>query len=176
MPPFDTPRKAIKGDARSTPGKRRYEEMAEDGGDALRLTPQTPAVRTEKGDIFTTPAALDKGLFASGTLLSPAETPTPIRYKNIPRDQESELAREILSALQSHHASITPEARETLKSICNKHVLHTVGIMKGRDVARAAIKARDTRVTELQGEIESLKAERETKTAAIRELFRKESK
>ena len=167
-------------DSRSTPGKRRYEEVATDGGDAQRVASQTPVVRTEMGDIFTTPAALDKGLFASSTLLSPAETPTPIRYKDIPPSQGSELASEVLSALQSHDASITPEAQETLKSICNKHVLYTRGIMKGRDVSRAMVKSKNERVTELQEEIESLKAERETNRAVIRHLqrdvaFRKES-
>ena len=170
--PFAAPRKAIKADLRSTPGKRRYDEMAADGGDAPRIAPQTPVARTERGDIFTTPPIFDKGLFASGALLSPAETPTPIRYKNIPPSQESELACEVLSALQSHDASITPEARESLKSICNKHVLYTRGIMKGRDISRAMLKSKDKRVTELQGEIEGLKAERETNRAVIRHLRR----
>lgn len=174
MPPPETPRKAIKSDTLSTPGKRRYDEMAADDGDALKVALRTSATGTEGDDIFTTPAigTHSKSLFASGALPSPAVTPTPIRYKDIPPTQESELASEVLSALQDHNASITLEAQETLKRICNKHVLYTRGIMKGRDVSRAMVKRQDERTAELQGEIEGLKAERETNRAVIRHLRR----
>ena len=174
MPPPETPRKAIKADLLSTPGKRKFDEMAATHGDAVNVTLQTPATGQEGSDIFTTPAAvtMGKGLFASGTLPSPAETPTPIRYKNIPPNQESELASEVFHALQNYNVSISPEARETLKSICNKHVLYTRGITKGRDVSRAMVKSQEKRVIELQGEIEGLKAERETNRAVIRHLRR----
>ena len=169
MPPPQTPRKAIKADLLSTPGKRRYDDMAVDIGDALKVALQTPATGRDGNDILTTPT---KGLFASGTLPSPAETPTPIRYKDIPPTQDSELASEVLGALQSHHASITMEARETLSGICNKHVLYTRGIMKGRDVSRAMVKDKDKRIMEMQKEIEGLKAERETNRSVIRHLRR----
>ena len=177
MPPPETPRKAIKADLLSTPGKRKFDEMAATHGthgDAVNIALQTPATGREESDIFTTPAAITtgKGLFASGTLPSPAESPTPMRYKNIPPNQESELASEVINALQNHNVSVSLEARETLKSICNKHVLYTRGIMKGRDVSRAMVKSQDKRVMDLQGEIEGLKAERETNRAVIRHLRR----
>ena len=174
MPPPETPRKAIKADVLSTPGKRRYDEMAATDGDALKPNLQTPATGREGDDVFTTPATgtHGKGLFASGALPSPAETPTPIRYKDIPATQESELACEVLSALQSHNASVSPAARETLKTICNKHVLYTKGIIKGRDVSRAIAKSKERQLMELQSEIEGLKAERETNRAVIRHLRR----
>ena len=174
MPLPETPRKAIKADILSTPGKRRYDEMAAADGDALKPNFPTPATGKEGGDIFTTPATSisGKGLFASGTLPTPAETPTPIRYKDIPPTQESELASEVLSALQTHSVPTSSEAREALKSICNKHVLYTRGITKGRDVSRAIAKSKDRQLVELQGEIEGLKAERETNRAVIRHLRR----
>ena len=174
MPPPETPRKAIKADILSTPGKRRYDEMAAADGDTLKLTQHTPATGREGGDIFSTPASVitGKGLFASGALPSPAETPTPIRYKDIPPNQDSELASEVLSTLQTQNVTISSEARETLKSICNKHVLYTRGIIKGRDVSRAMVKSKEKRLLEMQGEIEGLKAERETNRAVIRHLKR----
>ncbi len=178
MPSPETPRKVVKVDSLSTPGKRRYDEMAADNGNARKVALRNPATGREGDDIFTTPAAAahGKGLFASGTLPSPAETPTSIRYKDFSPSQESELASQMLSALEDHSASITPEAHETLKktlkSICNKHVLYTRGIMKGRDVSRAMIKSKDGRMTELQGEIADLKAELETNRAVIRHLRR----
>ena len=169
MPPPETPRKAIKAGILSTPGKRRYDEMAAADGDALNPSPQT-----EGGDIFTTPTTgtHGKGLFASGALPSPAETPTPLRDKENPPTTESELASEVLTALQIHNASISSEIRETVKNICNKHVLYTRGIIKGRDVSRAIAKSKDGKMMELQGEIEALKAERETNRAVIRHLRR----
>lgn len=174
MPPTETPRKAIKADSFSTPGKRRYDEMAADDGGAMKVALPTPATGREGDDIFTTPAAgtHGKGLFSSGILPPQAETPTPIRYKDIPPTEESELASEVFSALQNHNAFITPEAQETLKGICNRHVLYTRGIMRGRDVSRAMVKSKDERMSELQKEIEGLKAERETNRAVIRHLRR----
>ena len=174
MPPPETPRKAIKADTLSSPGKRRYDEMAAADGDALKSSPHTPATGRDGDDIFTTPATgtHGNGLFATGALPSPAETPTPIRYKDILPTPESELASEVLTALQSHHVSTSPAARETLKIICNKHVLYTRGIIKGRDVSRAMAKSKDKQLMELQGEIEALKAERETNRAVIRHLRR----
>ena len=174
MPVPETPRKAMKADLFSTPGKRRYDEMTADDGDAMKAALRTPATGEEVDNVFNTPAAGEygKGLFASGNPPSPAETPTPIRHKDIPPTQESELSSEILAVLQDHNASITPEGREILKSICNKHVLYTRGIMKGRDVSRAVAKGKDERISELQMEIEGLKAERETNKAVIRHLRR----
>ena len=174
MVPPETPRKAIKADLYSTPGKRRYDEMAADDQDVSKAVLRTPATGRIEDDVFTAPAAYSngKGLFASGTLASPAETPTPIRYKDVLPGQGSELAIEVLTALQNHNVPIPPEAQGTLKTICNKHVLYTRGIMKGRDVSRAIVKKKDERMTELQGEIEDLKAERETNRAVIRHLRR----
>lgn len=174
MPAPETPRKAIKADLLSTPSKRRYDEIGAGDGDTLGFDLRTPVTGREGADIFTVPAAstYGKGLFANGTLPSPADTPTSIRYKDISPTQDSELASEVLGAIRNHNASMTPEVQETLKSICNKHVLYTRGIMKGRDVTRAMVKTKDERIAELQGEIEDLKAERETNRAVIRHLRR----
>ena len=167
-----TPTKAIKADPLPTPSKRRYDDMIAEDGSALRSTPQTPTTGKADGDVFTTPATFNKGLFASGTLPSPAETPTPIRYKDGHANQESNLTSEILNLLQSFNISIPSEAREALKTTCERHVLYTRGIMKGRDVSRAMVRSRDEQVTELQRQIEGLQAERETNRAVIRHLRR----
>lgn len=174
MPPPETPRKAVKTDMLSTPGKRRYDEMASESGVTGRSPWPTPSTGAPGDDVFTTPVtgAPVEGLFANTTLPSPADTPTPIRYKDIPPTQESELASEMLNILQNNHVTIPPEARDAVKNICNKHVLYTRGIMRGRDVSRAMVKTKDERMAELQGEIEGLKAERETNRAVIRHLRR----
>ena len=172
MAPPETPRKAVKIDLYSTPGKRKYDEIASD--DAREASWATPSTGLRANDIFTIPAngASGKGLFANTTTLSPAETPTPIRYKDMPPTQDSELATEVFNALQLHSVSLPPEVRASVKHICNRHVLHTKGILKGRDVSRAMVKTKEERIAELQGEIDGLKAERETNRAVIRHLRR----
>ena len=161
-------------DILSTPGKRKYDEMALDGATTGDASWATPSTGLRANDIFTTPAngTSGKGLFANTSLHSPAETPTPIRYKDMPPAQDSELAIEVFNNLQSHNISLSPEVRESVKSICNRHVLHTRGILKGRDVSRAMVKTKEERIADLQGEIERLKAERETDRAVIRHLRR----
>lgn len=174
MPPPETPRKAVKTDTLSTPGKRRYDDMdsgSEVAGPAAWPSPSTGA---RGDDIFTTPAATTagKGLFANASVLSPAQTPSPVRYKDIPLTQDSELAFEVVNTLQTQSVSLPTGIQDAVKNICNKHVLYTRGIMKGRDLSRTMVKTKDERIAELQGEIDGLKAERETNRAVIRHLRR----
>ena len=174
MAPPETPRKAVKMDIFSTPGKRKYDEIESDDTITGDVSWATPSTGIRANDIFTTPAngTSGKRLFADTTPLSPAETPTPIRYKDMPPTKDSELATEVFNTLQLHTVSLPPEVRESVKNICNRHVLHTRGILKGRDVSRAMVKTKEERIAELQGEIEGLKAERETNRAVIRHLRR----
>ncbi|KAL2042915.1 hypothetical protein N7G274_004675 [Stereocaulon virgatum] len=174
MPPPETPRKAVKTDMLSTPGKRTYSDMVSESGVKARTPWPKPYIEATEDDVFTTPATgvPSRGLFVATSLHSPAETPTPIRYKDIPPTQDSELASELLNILQNHHVSIPPEVQNSVNNICNKHVLYTRGIMRGRDISRAMVKTKDERIAELQGEIEGLKAERETNRAVIRHLRR----
>ena len=176
MLPPETPRKAIKSDQLSTPGKRRYDEITqEDGSAATWPTPKTDSkVDT---DVFTTPSTSTRGnLFADPSLSVSGVTPTPIRYKNIPPSQDSELATEILESLQiSLSAPLFAEARENIKNICNRHVMYTKGIMKGRDVSRAMVRKKEEQIAQLQNEIEGLKTERETDKAVVMHLRRENS-
>lgn len=174
MPPLETPRKAMKKDVFSTPGKRRYDDMASEGEVTSSSAWPTPSTVTGGNDIFNTPAtgATGKCLFSTFTLPTPAETPTPIRYKDVPPTQESELTSEILTMLQTHQVALPAGARDAVKSICDKHVLRTRGIMRGRDVSRAMVKIKDEKITEMQSEIEGLRAERETNRAVIKHLRR----
>jgi len=173
MQPPETPRKALKTDVLSTPGKRGFAEMTEDTESGATAWP-TPST-TGKGDVFITPSTVPNtrgGLFASPSIAlpSPAETPTPIRFKDIPTlGQETDLASEILSSLPY---PIPPETQQAIKAICSRNAMHTSGIMKGREISRATVQKRDERIAELTGEIEGLKSERETNRAVIRHLRR----
>ena len=173
MPPPETPRKAVKTDMLSTPGKRRYDEINEGlGANAIR-----PIISTgngKDGNVFTTPSTATNSNLFDAILPTSAETPTPIRYENIPSSQDSDLATEIFTSLQTAlSAPLYSEAREAVKNVCNRHVMYTRGIMKGRDVSRAMVKKKDERITELEGEIEWLKSQREADRAIIKVLRRK---
>ena len=153
MPPPETPRKAVKIDALTSPGKRGHENLGQ--------------------DVFTTPAtgAPGMGLFGKSGLPSPAETPTKKRSTDV-NVEGSELHTEILHGLRDLKMSIGQEAESLIKSICNRYALKTSGIAKGRDISRAAIKGKDEKIAELQGRIAALEAERETNKAVIRHLRR----
>jgi len=167
MPPPETPRKAIKTDVLSTPGKRGFEEM----NVVNSLLWPTPTSAEREDDVFTTPAKNGKGrnIFMPTT---PQETPTPIRFKEIPSAQgdNSSLANEVLNALQDAKIFLPAKVRDNIQIICNKHSLYTHGVIKGRDVSRSLIAKRDEKIVGLQGTIEALQAERETSRAVIRHL------
>ncbi len=174
-PPPETPRKAARTEGLSSPGKRRFDD-ADAAAGGSRGDP-TPATGLNGDDVFAVPSKGEragKGLFAtkSAGLNSPDETPTPIRYKDVPIGTDSELASDILTTLAAHAVALPADTREAVKKICNRHVLFTRGIMKGRDVSRAMVKSKDEKLVEMKVEIEGLKSERETDRAVIRHLRR----
>ncbi|KAG8530788.1 succinate dehydrogenase flavoprotein subunit [Bacidia gigantensis] len=170
MLPPETPRKAVKTNNVTSPGKRSYEEMTVNGAGTNLPTPITSH---GDGDIFVTPATGPRtnNLFGYPNLPSPSQTPTPIRYNDLPLNQDSELATETLMSLQTAlSAPLFSEAREHIKQICNRHVKYTKGIEKGRDISRAMVKQKDVRIGQLQNEVEGLKTERETERSVLRHL------
>ena len=168
MPPPGPSRKALKTSLLSTPGKRRYSEMA---------AHPTASFSTDSDDVFSTPSTgpqEGKPLFPTG-LLSPETTPTkPIRHSNpLPfPTEDSDLSTDILDNLRDLQVPLTEEAIAVVRGICGKFSLKTQGIAKGRDISRLAIKNKDARILELQGKISALEAERETNRAVVRHLRR----
>lgn len=170
MPPPETPNKALRKDALSTPGKRSFSQMVR-GRETAWPTPLDAG-----DDIFTTPAtgATNGGLFPSNSSLpSPADTPTPRRFTDMLQvGQVPELTVEVLRVLQEHKIAINSDIKAELKGICDKHALSTRGIIKGRDISRALVNTKNEKISELQEAIASLQAERETSRAVIRHLRR----
>ncbi|KAL8768730.1 MAG: hypothetical protein Q9209_005148 [Squamulea sp. 1 TL-2023] len=170
MPPPETPRKAPKTDMLLTPGKRRFCEMQ----NGIEIT--WPTLEVVEDDVFVTPSTgLQKDVLSTSepATLSPADTPTPGRFKDVLKaDQDSELTLEVLKALQNNHISLDSNARSELKGICDRHSLSTWGIMRGRDISRAMVNTKNGKIVELQNTIAALQAERETNRAVIRHLRR----
>lgn len=171
MPAPETPRKAQKTDRSGSPGKRRHEAMENSAG--AWPTPTTD-------DVFTTSATGMRGmdLFSTASaagLLSPAETPTPHRFKDAAVGvgaEEPELVRDVVNTLHDAAVRMDSAAMAAVKAVLNKHVLKVQGIAKGRDISRLAIKAKDATIAELQARVAALEAERETNRAVIRHLRR----
>ena len=167
MPPPETPRKAVKIDTSSTPGKRRFGEIENDGAVAW----PTPVSERKGDDVFTTPA---NGTGGKRLFTAAEDTPTPVRSKDIVPSTTADpsLAAEILKVLKSAHVPLPPNALDDIRDICNKQSRFTHGVIKGRDISRSLISKRDEKIVELQSNIEALQSERETSRAVIRHLRR----
>ncbi|KAK0103280.1 hypothetical protein ONS95_005315 [Cadophora gregata] len=178
-PSPETPRKATKTTQFSTPNsKRKFDE-------SVLPTPSTGG-RTLTGfdsgrrdeDVFTTPATISKGTWdgrqAFG-LRSPSGTPTPARYREStvasdvhsqPSQNGYDITDEVLELLKDQH--IDDETTTSLKQLLSKHAMKISGIAKGRDITRVALKAKETKIAELQQKISALEAQRELDRTVIR--------
>ncbi|KAL8939181.1 MAG: hypothetical protein Q9216_003505 [Gyalolechia sp. 2 TL-2023] len=170
MPPPETPRKVIKTDTFSSPVKRRFSQV-DDGSAIAWPTPSDPGE-----DVFITPSisAQRDGRPTFGQASSSSvDTPTPRRFRDaLQASQDSELTSEVLKVLHDSHVFVNSDVKAALKAICDKHSLSTLGIIKGRDMSRAMVTAKNAKISELQGTITALQAERETNRAVIRHLRR----
>ncbi len=171
-PPPTTPRKAMKTDIFSTPGKR----SNDNGSNSLPITKlnfATPIRALEEDDVFATPNPATPrlyGLFSNhSNLPSPAETPTPRRFRDIP-GQDSDLATQILQLFERKKLPLSSASKDEVRAIANKHNMYTRGVVSGREISRAMIKKKSEEIAELQGTIAGLEAERETQYSLIRQL------
>lgn len=161
QPAFQTPRKAARTQLLTSPGKRVYDEgntkTIEEDGWSL------------SDDVFATPSTSHKS--STTGLLSPTNTPANIASQldqTQPEPENSTLATEVLEILKSVKLSAGVERK--LVDLLNKHHLRTQGILKGRDITRVAVAAKDAKIVELQSRISTLEAERETNRAVISHL------
>lgn len=174
-PPPSTPRKAMKTDTFSTPGKRDNDNET----NSLPLTKlnfSTPNRAIEEDDVFTTPNPATSrlhGLFSNySNLPSAPETPTPRRFRDIP-GQDSDLATQILQLFERKKLPLSSELKDEVRAIANRHSMYTRGVVSGREISRAVIKKKEEEIAELQGTIAGLEAEREAQYILIRQLRQK---
>lgn len=181
---FSTPHKAQKTGIYATPattGKRKLPWLEQ---------PTTPAIPSANGngseEYFTTPSKLpaNKSVHfspykdepetpaAPPTLATANRTPSPpTRHKDAlanPADSTSSLTHEVMTCLKPSSASIPPDTLSTVRSILTRHDLKTQGVMRGRDMSRLAIKAKDAKIAELQARIASLEADMEVERGVNR--------
>ena len=172
-----TPHKAQKTGVYATPattGRRKLPWLEE---------PMTPATsRAPAESYFDTPSKQRLNIKleepetpAAPPTLATATTPSPpTRHKNAlfnPNDSDSSLTSEVLSTLST--VNIPPETLSNLRTILTRHDLKTQGVVKGRDISRLALKAKDAKIVELQARIASLEADWEVEREVGRMRRRK---
>ena len=101
-----------------------------------------------------------------------AATPSaPSRYTNAllnPADTSSSLASEALATLAS--TPVPLDILTNLRSVLSRHDLKAQGVVRGRDITRLALKAKEARIAELQMRIERLEADGELDRGVIKQL------
>ncbi|KIW07985.1 uncharacterized protein PV09_01884 [Verruconis gallopava] len=105
-------------------------------------------------------------------LVSPTTTPTPVRFRDaVGGSGDDTLFAEIEQVLSSHRVKLNADTSKAVKAICHKHTLRMQGVIKGREISRLALNAKDAKILELQRRIDTLEAEHETERAIVRHLL-----
>lgn len=188
-PTPETPRKAVKTGVFATPAttveKKRTLPWLQDKLDNSGM-PKTPLFASHQNGSLDSPSKQSTKtlppipeLAYSPTPTLQANTPNTYdksssiqgRYKDAlanPPDGTSSLMNEVLAALSD--TRVPDDIVTTLRGISSKHDLKFQGVIKGRDISRLALKAKDAKIVELQARVASLEAERELDRGVIRSL------
>lgn len=83
-------------------------------------------------------------------------------------DEDYQITAQVLDLLKDE--PVTEATREKLRGHLNNYALQMRGMERGRDMTRAAIKARDAKVGELQARVGELENECRTNREKIRSL------
>ena len=157
-----TPRKAVKTNPFITPHTKRKRDE-----DSLL----TPITTSKKDDFPSAPSPSRRygSKLNANELFVPrksAQTPTPNRFHNAETAeahddsaQSYDTTEEVMSILKDQQ--IDDETTSKLRGLLNKHALRVSGIVKGRDITRVALKAKDAKIAELQQKVMTLETERE---------------
>lgn len=174
----ESPRKAVKLSSLDSPSKRADLVLPKTTSPAATSSGALPLV----DDVFRTSHA-SKGSREIG-LLSPGESPTPLRRtlfrssdnpkqvasEGHPSKEPGSLAQEALLTLAPIAKSLPADTERALVDLLNNHELRSFGIERGRDIARAALHAKEKRIAELQQKLSALETERETSRTVIQYL------
>ena len=98
-------------------------------------------------------------------------TPTPSRFRDALAETPSRqhnFATQVFSLLNAYDVTLPAKLTSELGDILNAHELRTQGVIKGRDITRLALKARDAKVVELEARIARLEADRELRVESLK--------
>ncbi|KAL4941141.1 hypothetical protein BDV06DRAFT_195175, partial [Aspergillus oleicola] len=149
QPEFGLPaRKTPRTENTTSPGKRKRSVDDIEGDEGQKggrdvLAPMTPG----------------------GPGTTPTLTPTPARYKNAvaesPLASSSDLAVQVSRILEGHGVDVPAAAREELKELFSRHEMKTKGILRGRDILRAALQKKDEQIARLNERVAILESQNE---------------
>jgi len=149
---LNTPRKARKLDVFDTPSNALAKQNL-----GLITPGTTPSKPNNSDPISNTP-----------TYSNTDTTPTPSRYRDAlatPTPSSStpstnpSLMPSFLSLLREHNITIPNPALSALTSLLRRNEAQLAGAVKGREIARQAVKAREETVAKLTGRLEGLEEE-----------------
>ncbi|KAF2756638.1 hypothetical protein EJ05DRAFT_71271 [Pseudovirgaria hyperparasitica] len=189
----ETPSKSRKVDALAIPKRRVLPWLRDQEGQKSAgglLTPQTE--RVVKQGLFTTPTKETERTAASTTstrgsitqpqlrhrepspspctlkALDSMSTPVQLTEARSPSKDAPELTSDVLEYLRESKVQLPPPVQEGLKQLLSKHTFRTQGVIKGREISRLALKAKDAKIVELQHRIAALEADFEAERAQNR--------
>ncbi|KAF2462994.1 uncharacterized protein BDR25DRAFT_246763 [Lindgomyces ingoldianus] len=179
----ETPRKAVRIDANTVPGRRKLPWTRAEPADGMPTPQSEPRVSKDlfptrfsaPGSSFLTPSKYegpDNGHSSRRTpASSPFDTPTPTRHRDAGLDSsDDDLVRDVFGLLREEDVALDEQAEKSLSSLLSKSVLRTQGIIKGREYTRLTLKAKDAKITELQHRVTTLEAELEAEKALVKHL------
>jgi len=107
--------------------------------------------------------------------VTPHTTPTPARFHDAllrtPTSERSgDLSGQVFACLGTTSAVLTPEQTTGLRGVLERHTLKTQGIVKGRDVLRGGIQAREEAMGKMRQRVAALESELESQRAVTRHL------
>ncbi|KAI5209076.1 hypothetical protein E4T39_00951 [Aureobasidium subglaciale] len=171
----ETPHKAAKFDALATPATSVNRKLP--WSDTCAQLPSaisakaTPSRHSDLPQVLT--PSISKSAVAQYGALTPQVTPSPLRFRDSSvnaSSPRSTLTADVLAALDNSTVTLPAEFASQLRDVLTRHELRIEGIVKGREITRLALKAREAKIIELQATVISLEAERDVDHAHVNRL------
>lgn len=180
MTAVETPRKAARTDANTTPRRKLPWENTANGIHGIP-TPQTErrgpndpfATRFSRpGGSLLTPSKIKEpegdDHYALTPSSSPFETPSPpTRFKDVAANSEDTLVRGVFKLLGEQHVHLPEQAETALRKLLARQA---EGKKRGLELLRKEIKAKEAKITELTHRNNTLQAELEAARATVEHL------
>ncbi|KAI5212551.1 hypothetical protein E4T38_00319 [Aureobasidium subglaciale] len=171
----ETPRKAVKFDALATPATSVNRKLP--WLDTRAKSPAATSAKATPSRHFDLPQVLTPSIsklsVAQHAALTPQVTPSPLRFRNPSAHASSPrftLTADVFAALDDTSFNLPAESTSKLRDILTRQELRIEGIIKGREITRLALKAREAKIVELQATVVSLEAERDVDHAHVKRL------
>lgn len=171
----ETPRKAVKIDGLTTPVTSTHRKLP-----WLDHSGQSPSTLSAKASLSkhsvltrTFTPSISNLAVAQNDALTPQVTPSPSRFRDLSADASSPrstLSADVFAALNDSSVSLPIDLTSRLREVLTCHELRIQGVVKGREITRLALKAREAKVAELHATIANLEAERNVDHARIERL------